>query len=41
MNPKFLICDEPISALDVSIRAQILNLLNELREDMSLLCKER
>ena len=36
MNPKFLICDEPISALDVSIRAQILNLLNELREDMDL-----
>jgi len=36
MNPKFLICDEPISALDVSIRAQILNLLNELKEEMGL-----
>ncbi|MFA7111325.1 MAG: ATP-binding cassette domain-containing protein, partial [Bacilli bacterium] len=36
MNPKFLICDEPISALDVSIRAQIINLLNELKEDMGL-----
>jgi len=36
MNPKFLICDEPISALDVSIRAQIINLLNELKDDMGL-----
>ena len=36
MNPKLLICDEPISALDVSIRAQIINLLNELKEDMNL-----
>ena len=36
MNPSFLICDEPISALDVSIRAQIINLLNELKEEMGL-----
>ena len=36
MNPKLLICDEPISALDVSIRAQIINLLNDLKEDMGL-----
>ena len=36
MNPKLLICDEPISALDVSIRAQIINLLNELKEEMDL-----
>ena len=36
MNPSFLICDEPISALDVSIRAQIINLLNDLKEEMGL-----
>ena len=36
MNPKILICDEPISALDVSIRAQIINLLNELKEEMQI-----
>ena len=36
MNPKLLICDEPISALDVSIRAQIINLLNQLKEEMGL-----
>ena len=36
MNPKLLICDEPISALDVSIRAQIINLLNELKKNLNL-----
>lgn len=36
MNPEFLICDEPISALDVSIRAQIINLLNRLKEERGL-----
>ena len=36
MNPKLLICDEPISALDVSIRAQIINLLNELKDKLNL-----
>ena len=36
MNPQLLICDEPISALDVSIRAQIINLLNELKDEMNL-----
>lgn len=36
MNPEFLICDEPISALDVSIRAQIINLLNDLKNEYGL-----
>ena len=36
MNPRLLICDEPISALDVSIRAQIINLLNDLKHELNL-----
>ncbi len=36
MSPQLLICDEPISALDVSIRAQIINLLNDLKEKRNL-----
>ncbi len=36
LNPKFLICDEPVSALDVSIQAQILNLMQDLQEQMGL-----
>jgi len=33
VNPEFIICDESVSALDVSIQAQVLNLLNELKQD--------
>lgn len=36
LNPKFIVCDEPISALDVSIQAQVVNLLKELQKKMGL-----
>ena len=36
LNPKFIVCDEPIAALDVSIQAQVVNLLEELQERLGL-----
>lgn len=36
LNPKFIVCDEPVSALDVSIRAQIINLLEDLQNERGI-----
>src|SRR5699024_186618 len=38
VNPEFIVCDEPVSALDVSIQAQVVNMFEDLQQEMGLTC---
>ena len=38
LNPDFIVCDESVSALDISVQAQILNLLNDLKQELAFTC---